>query len=309
VLQGIFYAAAFFKSSITGSILIMKLFIFAAECGSTLLFVKLLKHYKMPSKNVLLFVLNPLVIIELSGNIHFEGIMLFFLLFSIWLLITQKTFLSSVMFSLAICTKLLPLMFLPLVIKAMGIRKGSIYCFAVVLLSAIMWMPFLNIEFAGHLFSSIGLYFHNFEFNAGIYYLARWIGFKFSGYNLIAFCGPVLSIISFLSIIILSFRQHKIRNDFNVILLILSIYFLLSTTVHPWYITSLVGFSVLTNFRYAIAWSFLVCVSYSAYQTTQYQENLLFTGIEYIIVFSWAAIELFTKRKKEKDSVVYIFEK
>jgi uncharacterized membrane protein len=63
---------------------------------------------------VFIYALNPLVIIELTGNLHFEAVMIFFTLLSVWLLVTNKWILASLALTLAISAKLLPIIFLPL---------------------------------------------------------------------------------------------------------------------------------------------------------------------------------------------------
>jgi len=122
VNQVIFAMTAWlFPTSIWGSSLVMKSFLFVFEAGSIFLIVQLLRHFKLPAKNVLLYALNPLIIIEITGNIHFEGAMIFFLLLAIWLIAVQKKWvLSAIAFALSVASKLLPLMFLPLLIRRIG---------------------------------------------------------------------------------------------------------------------------------------------------------------------------------------------
>jgi alpha-1,6-mannosyltransferase len=82
------------------------------------------------------------------------------------------------------------------------------------------------------------------------------------------------------------------------VLLTLTLYWLLSTTVHPWYITSLVAASVFTPFRYPLVWSGVIVLSYSAYQTTAYTENLWLTGLEYSLVVGMGLYEWYRLRNQ-----------
>lgn len=62
-------------------------FILAAELGTMVLIYKLLKKWQMNTRNLMLYALNPLVIIEFAGNVHGEVFMIFFLLLSLHLLV------------------------------------------------------------------------------------------------------------------------------------------------------------------------------------------------------------------------------
>ena len=119
-------ATGLFPNSIWGSSLVMKSCLFAFEIGSIFLMIQLLQHFKLPAKNVLLYALNPLIIIEITGNIHFEGAMIFFLLLAIWLIAVKKRWvLSAIAFALSVASKLLPLMFLPLMVRRIGKTESS----------------------------------------------------------------------------------------------------------------------------------------------------------------------------------------
>ena len=282
--------------SIAGSVLIMKCFIFLSEIGSILLIVKLLQKFKLPEKNVLIYALNPLVIIELTGNLHFEAIMIFFLLLAIYFIIENKFILSAICFGCAVGAKLLPLLFLPLLIRYIGFKRTVYYSLITGLFAAVLFLPFINEELVANLSSSIDLYFRKFEFNASIYYIARWIGFKIYGYNIIAKAGVALSLLTFLFIIWLAIKEKRGNWELpQSMLFALSIYFILATIVHPWYITTLVALSVFTKYRYAIVWSGFIVLTYTTYRTEAYHENMLLVLLEYLAVFGWFLYELVKK--------------
>jgi alpha-1,6-mannosyltransferase len=77
-------------SSVLGSVVFMRLILLAGEVGVIVLMRRLLSQFSMPSTNTLVYALNPLVIIELTGNLHFEGLVLFFILFTVYALGKQK---------------------------------------------------------------------------------------------------------------------------------------------------------------------------------------------------------------------------
>ncbi len=312
VNQFIFWVVAKLSpNSILGSVVVMRSFILAAEIGSLWLIRKILLHYQLPPKNILLYALNPLVIIELTGNLHFEALMIFFLMFSFWLMTKKKLALSALQFSLAICAKLLPIILLPLLFVRLGWKKSFIYYLLVGAFCVLFFLPLLNMEIISGFRESIGYYFKKFEFNASIYYLVREWGFWKYGYNIIQTVGIKLArycAVSILLYAIWDFIQNskfKIqRLDFAYRLLLtaylftLCIYFSFSTIVHPWYITTLLALAVFTKFRFPIVWAGLIFLTYAGYSINGFSENLWFTAIEYVAVFGYLAYEIIWKREK-----------
>lgn len=295
VLQGVFWlATAVFPNSILGSVVIMKLVILACEMGSIVLIVKLLKHFNLPEKNVLWYALHPVVILELVGNIHFEAIMIFGSLLAIWLLVKNKWIYSAIAMGVAIVAKLLPLMFLPFLLKRLR-WKSIRYYFIVGITVIILFLPLLNPVFIQNISESIGLYFQSFEYNGSIYYMLRWLGFQIEGYNMISYLSPWLSVTVAITVFVVALQVKEKEFAYlpQNMLLALTVFYLFSTTVHPWYITSLVAFSTLTRFRYAVVWAGLIFLTYINYSYEPFYENIWIVVIEYTVLFSWMIYELF----------------
>ncbi len=282
---------------------IMKIIIFIAEIGTLYYMIQLLKFLGLKKRNVFIYAFNPLVIIELTGNIHFEAFMIVFLLMTIYFGMKKKYFLSSLAMVLAIHVKLLPLMFIPIFIKFLGWKKGILWSLSVGLGVIILFLPFLNAQLIFNFFQSIDLYFQKFEFNASIYYLLRWLGFELIGYNLIAIIGLVLSSLTFFIILIISFK-NKINssNLINKLFWVFSVYFLMATVVHPWYLTGLLALAIFIpqNFLLSpvIAWTFFIILSYFTYRTPAYHENLYLTALEYISILFIGLLSYILSSKK-----------
>jgi hypothetical protein len=287
-----------FPESVVGTALVMKAILFAFEMGTIFVMLRLLQQFNLPARNVLFYALNPLIVIELTGNLHFEGVMIFFLLMAVYLL-TKATdrklyfVLSAICFALSIAAKLLPLMFLPLLIRPLGWRKSIHYFLGVGIGLLCSFLPLVDAVFIQNLSESLDLYFRKFEFNASVYYFVRWLGYQWKGYNMIASIGPVLAVGSMVSILALSYfrKANEWRVVLESMLFAMSIYLLFTTTVHPWYSAMPLALCVFTRFRYPVIWTALIWLTYINYSQTDYQEQLWVVGLEYSLVISYAIWE------------------
>ena len=303
VCQLIFAAAAWlFPTSIYGGTLTMKVFLLLAEVGNIWVIRKLLCHWNLPENRVLWYALNPLVIIEFSGNAHFEAIMIFFLFYSIYLLVTHRWIASAIVMALSICTKLLPLMLLPFFIKRLGWKRSFGYFTLIGLTSVILFIPFISLSLFANFKESFSLYFERFEFNASIFYLTRWVGYQVAGFNVIRTAGWSLSLVVLMAILVLAWREKGVtwKSLPSKILAALTIYFGMATIVHPWYVTTLVAVSVFPPWRYAMIWSATVTLSYYTYRDTTYTEQMELVAVEYLSVLGWLLYEVYRFRKNRQ---------
>ena len=288
--QVIFWFSALVSgNSMVGALISMRLFLLAAEIGNIWLFPKVLATFNLQRKYAVLYTLNPLVIIEGVGNLHFEVMMLFFILLSLWWLKKNQLTLSAVAIALAVGTKLIPLIFLPFLPRPLTIRRLIIYYGVAGLTIALLFLPLISPELINGLQSSISLYYQKFEFNASIYYLLREQGFQEFGYNRIEFIGKDLVKWTFWSILILAYWPFGKRPSMpNLFMFALGIYFLLSTTVHPWYVITVLGLSVFTEYKSPLIWSFAIFLTYLGYSASGFQLPCWILFIEY-----WSVVGLF----------------
>ena len=295
--------------SILSSVIGLRLIIIAADLGTLYFGKKLLEHLKLPSNRIFWYILNPFIIIEFAGNLHFEGVMIFFLVWSLYLLHKQRWVWAAILLACSISVKLIPLMFLPLFFWWF-VRKDQLFTslkkltafYGITLITVLLlFLPFFSMEFINNYSKTVGLWFGDFEFNASIYYIARAIGFSITGYNEIAIIAKILPVISVL--IILGFSFFKTNTSIpklaTSILLVFSCYLFLSTTVHPWYIATLIVLCMFTPYRYPLIWSIVIILSYLSYLgigTSDKSENLWIIGIEYLIVFAAFTWEVLLRR-------------
>ena len=307
-------AALFAKTSVLGSVIVLRIIIIGSDLGILYFGKKLLERLNLPAKNIFWYFLNPFIIIELTGNLHFEGVMLFFVIWSLYLLDKKRWVLAAILLGVSVSVKLLPLLFLPLFYKYLApdglFKKGfwKMKKFYWVTLATIVFTfaPFASKTFISNFSATIGLWFQNFEFNASVYYIIRWIGFQTVGWNIIATVGLILPMVVFICIVLLAvFRKYNTTQKLITgMLLAVSIYFLLATTVHPWYIATPLLLSVFTKYKFPLLWSFMICFSYAAYGANGFNENLSLVAIEYSVVIGVALWEIFIKKLPEKGVVL-----
>ena len=267
-----------FPGSVVGSAVVMQLFLCLVELGTILLLIRLLEYWSLPKERVLWYALNPLIIVEVVGNLHFEGAMIFFLLLGLWTLLQWKDkqdnlwlVRSAVAMAMAVSSKLLPLLFFPFLIRRLGWWRSISYFTMVGAVLLVSWLPLYSQVFFDNFGSSVNLYFRRFEFCGSIYYFIRW----FSAFE-------------------------RIRDDCGRLpgrwLVALSIYLFYATTVHPWYTALPLVLCLFTDYRWPVLWSGLIVLTYINYSYAEYFENLWIVLLEYTLVFGYLAREYWRAR-------------
>ncbi len=293
--QLIFWLSVNISSNMLMSVNFMRFLMIIADVGAVFYLRKLLGP---KNRNLTYwYFLNPLVILEFTGNLHFEGIMIFFLLGGLYYLGKNKTFSGGVWIGLSIAAKLIPLIFLPFLFWANRWKKGVIASIAVLVVVTVFFSPLMSEVYRSGFGSSIRLYFQSFEFNGSFYLIFREIGYWVKGYNIIQSLGPAMAKVSAALIILLAiwghFRNWEVT---RVLLFSLTVYLALSTTVHPWYILTLVPLGIISGYYFPIVWSFTIFFTYVGYKETGYEISVFWIVIEYLITYSAMTYEILEKR-------------
>ena len=294
-------AAMVSKHSILGAVVTLRLLLIAADLGLLFFGKKLLSKLQIPTRNIYWYILNPLVIIELTGNLHFEGLMLFFFIMALYYVHCKKWHLAALTMAFSIAVKLVPILSLPLFLTQLGWKKSIRFYLSIGVVFTLLFLPFLSGNFYENYSATIGLWFSKFEFNASFYYLIKWVLETTANVTLIHTMGLVVA-----SYLVLHTSYFLLRNNtptttlIHRILWILSGYFLISTTVHPWYIVSLLLLTVFTNYKFARVWSFTLIFSYFAYNQFSVDETWYMLCLEYIPVISVLVWELYHQNSAQK---------
>jgi len=247
--------------------------------------LKILKQFKLPKKNILLYFLNPLVIIELNGNLHFEIWMIAFLALSVTHLTNARPIVSALSLAFSVLSKMVSAIIFPWYLiqqsKTQIIKFVLIFCLMMAI--QIFMIPWSDGGTSGFL-----LYFQKFEFNSSLYKLLReyfhskewWITEQYTALILIA----AFALTSFF--IWLSDLIHKSRTTFyfKSIWILWFVYLGTSSTIHPWYLTPLLFLGIFTFPLSSVVWSFLIFGSYIFYDSGVKELFPYYVILEYLIM-------------------------
>ena len=293
-----FIIAAFIsKHSILGSIVVLRLILISADLGILVFGKKLLKKLNKPTRTMYWFILNPLVIIELTGNLHFEGLMLCLFIMSLYFIHSKKWHIAAVVMALSIAVKLVPVLSLPLFLNKLGWKKSVLFYSVTAAVFIILFIPFFSFGLLENFSATIGLWFSNFEFNASVYYFLKGTLENINGVSVINSMGIIVACVVTLQTSYLLLKKKKETGQIILMILwILSGYYFISTTVHPWYIISLLLLSVFTNYKFVLVWSYTLILSYIAYNEFSVEECNSILIIEYTPVILMLGWELYSKK-------------
>lgn len=264
-------------------LLCFKTLVLTAEYISLCFMAKILSNYQLAAKNLSLYALNPLVIMEFAGNLHLEAFAITGLMTLLYFWSAQEKGYAALGWAWSIAFKLLPLLLAPYFLFK-KFPKKSLFLGLTLLAMALFFAPLWLQPFAGkHLLESSRLYFQHFEFNPGIYAIERWIGFQMLGYNAIATIGKINAALVFLGCMFLAlWWKDRNRGLVFYALWAWTIYLAFASIVHPWYILPLVALCLFTPFRFPVLWSGLIGFSYLYYLEPSSPWHPFAVALEYV---------------------------
>ena len=170
------------------------------------------------------------------------------------------------------------------------------------LFMVLLVMPLYFPDFGTHYLETLKLWFSNFEFNAGLYRMAEAIAAwqEIKPWVFIKQYGQVVPWLTAGTALLLCLhpRMRKSKSWFSGALAVLSVYYLTTAVVHPWYLIFPLFISLYTRYRYFLLWSALVILSYTAYSGRVVEEQTLWITLEYSAVFGMILYEIFRNRKE-----------
>ena len=243
------------------------------------------------------YALNPLVILEISGNLHFEGLMVLFLLMS---LSSRISLAKGGWLAAAVGVKLLPLILLPAFLFRHGLKDVARVLIGFSMISIVIWLPFIPWDAGVGIGESLALYFETFEFNSSVFKLVNSIASQWVGYNVISYTGPVMALITFVFIMLISYR--KTESVAMKASMAWWVFLLLSTTVHPWYAIPLLLFGYFYLKKSAMYWSVAILWSYLFYllpNSFWIVQVVEYTGLAIILAFELRSLHAISDDDRE----------
>lgn len=292
--QILFLIPTSLSDNIMVNVMGLKAIIILADIGAIYYAKKIAIHLKVPVHNIWLYALNPFIILEFSGNLHFEGVMIFFLLGAIYFVMKNNWLWGGILFAFAVQIKLIPLMLIPFFLKKLKWKKSigfvAVIGFVVLLIGGIM----LNKQFFLNMMESVNEYFIRFQFNSSFYNILIHFIYDQENHERFWMAGTLLSSISTIGILVLA-ALKAYRKDLDIItgmLFAFMIYYAMATTVHPWYISLILVLSIFTRYKFGIVWSIVIMLSYFAYSNLDFKPNPVLLVGEYCIVYGVMVYEI-----------------
>ena len=284
VNQMVFVSAALTNSPNNWNLVVIRVWILIAEVASFFILRALLKQ-KNKSDLIGLFWLHPLLIIELTGNLHLEGIAITFVLAALFFAGRNRVAAAAFSAALAIMTKLTPLFLLGAFFRKFSFKQWILVCTLTVIFTAGLFVLVVDAETFMNFKKSFGLYFAWFSFNAGLFYGIRDFTYWISGSDISAWIALFFPYITMGLMAYLVFLKKYTMEV--TLLLLFTVYFIFSPIVHPWYITVLIPLGILTEKVFPLFWSVLIIGSYTAFEVADFDQPLWFYYLEYgIVIFT-----------------------
>jgi chromate transport protein ChrA len=96
-------------------------------------------------------------------------------------------------------------------------------------------------------------------------------------------------------------KNYDYKTLLTTLLLAISVYFFTATTVHPWYIATVLILGIITGYKFPLLWTFTIVLSYLAYSNPEVKESPVILLLQYLPVYSlfiWEVIRNHSVKSK-----------
>lgn len=271
------------------SIVILRIPIIIADFVLLKFLIKLLDKLNLSYSGLLIYALNPLVIIGLTGNINFIGVMLCFFVVGLYYIIHNKWLNSIFFFTLSATSSFFPFLLIPLVFKKLQSAKSMVLVFSMLVIFSLFWIPFYHPNFLDTIISNVNNNLFSFSTNFGLQQVID----SFTGESKIII--PILFGVALISISIS--RASDWISILKGMMFCVTAFMLLNFTIEPYYFVLLVFFSALVQqYHYAIIWSLFALINYPVFAPFL-ATHLWIMPTEYAMLLMLFLLELFGRLK------------
>ncbi len=297
IAQAVFATAAWLgRGDVWVSTLALRVIMIAMDVAAVFALGALLRNDLDRTAKMALYALNPLVLMELTVNLHTEALLIAPMLWAIALFKRTRFDTAAMVLAVMAAIKLWPLLFLAWIPSRLSVRRSIRFVAITISVFLITWVPFRTVDLVSHLASSVKLFASYLEFNGGL----------FEGLRYALGDGPVkgtglLGVIMLLGLVAFSIRQwvRRAMSWPEEMLWIFAIYLFGSQAVHPWYIIPLIALAALTGYRWPIFWSLLIMPTYLTYGSEPFAQLYWWITVEYAVLLVLIAWELHAARRAE----------
>ncbi|MGE0560434.1 MAG: hypothetical protein AB7O47_01330 [Flavobacteriales bacterium] len=252
--------------------------------------VKLLDKLNLSYSGILIYALNPLVIIGLMANISFIGVMLCLFVVGLYYLIQNKWIHSLIFIAVSSVSSIFTILLLPLIFKKIGVVR-SIAFIALILIMLLMFsVPFYQEGIFELLLENLKSNISSSPINFGLANVFDWL----TGKSHIII--PALFLVALFSISIS--RANDWISVIKGMMFCVTSVVLLSFNIKPHYFILLVLFSsLIQEYHFAIIWSLIAFINYPIF-TQRIELNYWIMPVEFSLLLVLFLLELFGKTKK-----------
>lgn len=219
------------------------------------LLAKLINVAGQPGYRILIYLWNPLVIVEVAHGAHIDALMVYLALLALWLTFAPEQtnftrWMAPLALAMATLTKILPIFLLPVLFWRWRWRQLLLYGLA----TAGLLLPFglsAGWGLTGPLdgigvFGALRIYADQWNFNSGLFHWleVNWLpalGVTAATEWAKRMVGAAM-LLTLVGVWLAARRRRYIRAELRLVALPFMAYLLLSTTVHPWYLLVLLAF-------------------------------------------------------------------
>jgi hypothetical protein len=219
------------------------------DLATGVVLVLFLHRLKLPLERVVLYLWNPLIIVEFAHSAHVDSLMTFLVVLALYLFYTGRQTGSAIVLALGTLTKFIPVLLVPVFLRRWGGRRALLY----LALITLGMLPFLDAgwglvgELDGKgIFGAVRIYNTSWKTNDGLFY---WLGRALEPLS-----QEPVALARVISIILLGLvglwvfnASSKNASESDPVqaiyqsALLISVYVLLSAVVFPWYLTILLA--------------------------------------------------------------------